>query len=437
MNSELEYALLSATLNGEIDPELVTRRLAGYEFECPEAQIIFDEMDSFIKKEGRLNRLLIKNKCGTSVSDETWLYVESNDDVDEDSAVKFLDVLLRKAYQNKLKKLCRIALSRADAGEDPDEVHNDLQNRLNNLEEADSNKVSKTMKELSLRFLNNLKERINSGEEITGLATSFNDLDKMTTGLHPGDLIVVAGRPAMGKTTLAINIGEAAALRGKRVKVYSFEMPADQLFQRNVASIGSIDYTHIKNGKFTEMEASRLPGAIKKLQNLDMEIDDSSGLDIYELRKRVLKHNREKKIDLVIIDYLQLMKMAGNSENRSQQIADITTGLKALAKDLGIPIILLSQLNRSLEQRPNKRPVNADLRESGAIEQDADMIVFVYRDEVYNSNSPDIGIAEIIIGKQRSGPIGTVRLKFKGKYSRFENISEPIDVGSFASSAGI
>lgn len=423
MIAEIEYAVLAGTLAGHVEHEEVVRQLKTYEFEDPEAQIVFDEIVSVVKHNKKLNSLLVKNKCGTAVSDETWLYLDGSDTEDSDVILDYIAELKRKSFRDRQKKIYRSAIARIEDNEDPEDVYNSTQASLSGIDDSESTKKSKNMRELANRFLENLKKKVEAGEDISGLSTSFRDLDEQTSGMHPGDLIVVAGRPAMGKTTFAINIGEQAALKGKRVIIYSFEMPADQLTSRIVASLGSIDFGHIKNGKLTEMEAARLPATMRKIPQMDIEVDDSSGLDIYELRKRILKHQRDKKIDLIIIDYLQLMKMSGGNDNRSVQIGEITTSLKGLAKDLGIPIILLSQLNRSVEQRPNKRPVNADLRESGSIEQDADMIIFVYRDEVYNTNSEDVGVAEIIIGKQRSGPIGTVRLKFAGKYSRFENLA--------------
>jgi replicative DNA helicase len=423
MIAEIEYAVLSGALTGLVDPEFVVKNLGSYEFDDPEAQTVFDELKGFVVKGAKPNRLLIKNKCGTAVSDDTWLFIESAEGDDEDTFKGYIEVLKQKSFREKLKRICRAGLAKVEDGEDPDEIYNTLQSQFTNLDAADSNKKSKTMKELAKAFLVNFKKRVEAGESVSGLSSSFDEFDEMTSGLHPGDLIVVAGRPGMGKTTFAINIGEGAAMKGKRVIVYSFEMPGEQLFQRNLASIGSIDYTHIKNGQLSELEAGRFHRAVKTISNLDIEVDDSSGLDIHELRKRVLKHHRTKKLDLIIIDYLQLMKMSGGStDNKSSQIGEITGALKGLAKDLGIPIILLSQLNRSLEQRPNKRPINSDLRESGAIEQDADVIVFVYRDEYYNPASPDAGKAELIIAKQRSGPLGTVMTRFVGKYSRFENL---------------
>lgn len=260
---------------------------------------------------------------------------------------------------------------------------------------------------------------------ITGASTGFNDFDEMTSGLQPSDLIIVAGRPSMGKTTIAMNMAENVAIKGdKPVAVFSMEMPGDSLAMRMMSSLGRIDQHKIRTGKLDDDEWPRLTSAINLLAETKLFIDDTPALTPTEVRSRARRLMREHgQLGLIVLDYLQLMQSPASGDNRVQQISDISRGLKALAKELNVPVIALSQLNRNLEQRPNKRPVMSDLRESGGIEQDADVIVFVYRDEVYNSDSPDKGIAEIIIGKQRNGPIGTVRLTFLGQYTRFENFA--------------
>ncbi|WP_020157979.1 replicative DNA helicase [Methylobacter marinus] len=258
---------------------------------------------------------------------------------------------------------------------------------------------------------------------ITGASTGFNDFDEMTSGLQPSDLIIVAGRPSMGKTTIAMNMAENIAIKNdKPVAVFSMEMPGDALAMRMMSSLGRIDQHKVRTGKLDDDEWPRLTSAINLLAETKLFIDDTPALTPTEVRSRARRLVREHgPLGLIVLDYLQLMQSPASGDNRVQQISDISRGLKALAKELNVPVIALSQLNRNLEQRPNKRPVMSDLRESGGIEQDADLIVFVYRDEVYNPDSPEKGIAEIIIGKQRNGPIGTVRLTFLGQYTRFEN----------------
>ena len=263
---------------------------------------------------------------------------------------------------------------------------------------------------------------------VTGVTTGFVDLDKKTAGLQASDLIIVAARPSMGKTTFAMNLCENAAMASdKPVLVFSLEMPAEQIMMRMIASLARVDQTKIRTGQnLEEAEWSKIAsvfGMFKQKNNL--YIDDSSGLTPTELRSRARRVYRENGgLSMIMVDYLQLMRAPAFSDNRTLEIAEISRSLKALAKELEVPVIALSQLNRTLEQRADKRPVNSDLRESGSIEQDADLIMFIYRDEVYNENSEDKGVAEIIIGKQRNGPIGRVRLAFNGQFSRFDNLAE-------------
>jgi len=257
---------------------------------------------------------------------------------------------------------------------------------------------------------------------ITGVATGFHDLDDKTSGLQPGDLIIVAGRPSMGKTAFAMNIVEHAAIRdGLPIAVFSMEMPAEQLTMRMLSSLGRIDQHKMRIGKLADQDWPRLTSALNMLSDTRIFIDDTPALTPTELRARCRRVKREHDLGLVVVDYLQLMQVPGTKENRATEISEISRSLKALAKELAVPVMALSQLNRSLESRPDKRPVMSDLRESGAIEQDADVIVFIYRDEVYREDSPDKGTAEINIGKQRNGPTGRVKLTFLNHITRFEN----------------
>jgi replicative DNA helicase len=247
----------------------------------------------------------------------------------------------------------------------------------------------------------------------------------MTSGLQSSDLVIVAGRPSMGKTSFAMNLVENAALASDRpLMVFSMEMPAEQLVIRMLSSLGRIDQSRVRTGKLEQDDWPKLASATEKLKGTQVFIDDTPALTPTELRSRVRKLVREQgDLGMIMVDYLQLMRVAGSGEGRTAEISEISRSLKAIAKEFKVPVVALSQLNRSLEQRPNKRPVNSDLRESGAIEQDADVIMFIYRDEVYNEDSPDKGVAEIIIGKQRNGPIGSCRLSFQGQFTRFENLA--------------
>jgi len=273
------------------------------------------------------------------------------------------------------------------------------------------------------------------GSDITGIATGFIDLDKQTSGLQKGDLVIVAGRPSMGKTAFALNIAENVALaEGLPVVVFSMEMSGEQLASRLLGSVGRVDQGRMRTGKLQDDEWPRVTDAIARLSNTQILIDETGSLSSLELRARArrIARNFGGTLGLVVIDYLQLMSGSG-SENRATEISEISRSLKSLAKELQCPVVALSQLNRGLEQRPNKRPIMSDLRESGAIEQDADLIMFIYRDEVYHPDTTtDKGMAEIIIGKQRNGPIGTVRLSWQGPYTKFDNLA----MGSVAYSSG-
>ncbi len=264
--------------------------------------------------------------------------------------------------------------------------------------------------------------------DVTGIATGFVDLDKMTSGLQPGDLVIVAGRPSMGKTAFSINIAEHVALEGnKPVAIFSMEMGGTQLAMRMIGSVGRLNQHTLRTGKLEDEDWSRMTHALGRLNDAPIFIDETAALNSLELRSRARRlHRQNDGLGLIVIDYLQLMSSPASGkggENRATEISEISRSLKALAKELHVPVIALSQLNRSLEQRPNKRPIMSDLRESGAIEQDADLILFIYRDEVYNPDSQDKGKAEIIIGKQRNGPIGSLALAFRGEYTRFENLA--------------
>lgn len=289
------------------------------------------------------------------------------------------------------------------------------------------------MKTLLSKTVDKIDHLFNSDGGITGVSTGFDKFDEMTTGLQEADLVIVAGRPSMGKTTFAMNIAENAAIGDKLpVAVFSMEMPGDSLAMRMISSLGRVDQHHIRTGNLTDEDWARITSAIHILSEAKIFIDDTPAMSPNEIRARARRLKRQHGLGLIVIDYLQLMQVHGGSENRATEISEISRSLKAMAKELKVPVIALSQLNRSLEQRPDKRPVMSDLRESGAIEQDADLIVFIYRDEVYNDDSPQKGVAEIIIAKQRNGPIGKSMLTFLGKYTKFENyIPEMYDNDGF------
>jgi replicative DNA helicase len=281
------------------------------------------------------------------------------------------------------------------------------------------------IKSVLKKTVDRIDELYKNKSAITGVTTGFDELDKMTGGLQPSDMIVIAGRPSMGKTTFAMNLCENVAIKaGKPVLVFSMEMPADSIVMRMLASLGRINQTSIRSGQLEKDDWPRITSAIHMLSEQKFFIDDTPALSPLEMRARARRVAREcgGELGAIMVDYLQLMQVPG-VDNRVNEISEISRSLKGLAKELNCPVLALSQLNRSLEQRPNKRPVMSDLRESGAIEQDADLITFLYRDEVYNKDTNEKGVAEVIIGKQRNGPIGTVRLAFQGQFSRFDDLA--------------
>lgn len=303
-------------------------------------------------------------------------------------------------------KVFKIAEQRTKSSDGPQNIHNILEKTIDKIEE--------------------LYQSPQDG--VTGVSSGYTDLDKMTAGLQPSDLIIVAARPSMGKTTFAMNLAEHAAMtQDKPVLIFSLEMPSEQIMMRMLASLGRINQTKVRTGQLDDDDWARLSSTMGLLiEKGKMFVDDSSGLTPTELRSRARRIARDNGgISMIMVDYLQLMRVPSLQDNRTLEIAEISRSLKALAKELECPVIALSQLNRTLEQRADKRPINSDLRESGSIEQDADLIMFIYRDEVYNEDSAEKGIAEIIIGKQRNGPIGKVRLTFQGQFSRFDNYAGP------------
>ncbi|WDE11132.1 replicative DNA helicase [Thalassomonas haliotis] len=303
-------------------------------------------------------------------------------------------------------KVFKIAEQRANKSEGPENITSVLEKTVDRIEK--------------------LYQQPHDG--VTGVSTGFADLDKMTAGMQPSDLIIVAARPSMGKTTFAMNLAEnAAMMEDKPALIFSLEMPSEQLMMRMLASLGRIDQTKIRTGQLDDEDWARLSSTMGlMMEQGKMYIDDAAGLTPTDVRSRARRIARDHGgLSMIMIDYLQLMRVPALSDNRTLEISEISRSLKALAKELEVPVIALSQLNRSLEQRADKRPVNSDLRESGAIEQDADLIMFIYRDEVYHDDSEFKGMAEIIIGKQRNGPIGRVPLTFQGQFSRFDNYAGP------------
>lgn len=332
------------------------------------------------------------------------------------SMIKVSTDILQNAYDTKGRAVSEI-LDLAETN-----IFSLAEQHNNNKKDAGPKSISSVTADV----ISKLDELSKLDGNITGLTTGFLELDNKTYGMQAGDLIIVAARPSMGKTTFAMNLVESVLFNSNLpALVYSMEMPADSIAMRLISSYGKVHQGHLRSGKLDGDEWSKVTGTILQLQEKHLYIDDSSALPPTEVRSRArrIAKMHDGKIGCIMVDYLQLMKVPGMGDNRVGEISEISRSLKALAKEMNCPVIALSQLNRSLENRPNKRPVMSDLRESGAIEQDADLIMFIYRDEVYNKESKEAGTAEIIIGKQRNEPIGTVRLAFEGQYTRFSNLS--------------
>ena len=334
--------------------------------------------------------------------------------------------------QSILRSLISVANDISDLAYNPEgriprEVLDQAENLVFDISERDGARQRgfTPIQDLLASSINRIELLSESPDMVTGIPTGFSDVDSQTSGLQQGDLIIIAGRPSMGKTSFAMNIAEYVAVdKHLPVAIFSMEMPGEQLAMRMLSSLGRINSNKVRTGRLTDEDWPRLYSALGLLDKAPIFIDDSAGLNTLDLQSRARRLMREnQKLGLIIIDYLQLMNAPDSNENRATEISGITRALKILAKELRVPVVALSQLNRSLEQRPNKRPVMSDLRESGAIEQDADVIFFIYRDEVYNEDTSQKGVAELIIGKQRNGPIGTTRLTFRGEFTRFENFA--------------
>ena len=433
---EAEQAVLGGLMLENSEWDNVVDILLPEDFYRPEHQLIF--------------QVMIKQSEASRPIDVVTL-VESLDSLNELEAAGGLDYLSDlasgsrgtaniKAYSEIIReraifrRLISVANRIADNGYNPSgkmasEVLDEAEREVFNISDErpqDSGPVP--INPLLEKALDRIDELAGSDGNLTGLGSGYKDLDALTSGWQKSDLVIVAGRPSMGKTAFAMNLVEHAVLNyDKPVLVFSLEMPSESLIFRLLSSIGRIDQTKLRTGKLSEGDWPSFNKAAKALKDRPLFIDDSPSVSPTEMRARARRIAREHdgQLGMVVVDYLQLMQIKGTNENRVTEISAISRSLKQLAREFDCPVIALSQLNRGLEQRPNKRPVMADLRESGAIEQDADLITFIYRDEVYNEDTPDKGVAEVIIGKHRNGPIGTVRLSFLGQFTRFESHAPP------------
>jgi replicative DNA helicase len=435
---EAEQSVLGGLLLDNERWDTVSERVVASDFYSRPHRTVFDAIKSILESSKPLDLITLSE------------YLEQREKLEDIGGFAYLADLAKNtpsaaninayaeivAERALVRNLIGVANEIADAGYDPQgRTSEDLldlaESKVFAIAEgrAHENEGPKTVDSILERTLERIELLYKSPQDgVTGVSTGFTDLNKKTAGLQGSDLIIVAARPSMGKTTFAMNLCENAAMeQDKPVLIFSLEMPAEQLMMRMLASLSRVDQTKIRTGQLDDEDWARISSTMGILmEKKNMLIDDSSGLTPTELRSRARRVARDHGgLSMIMVDYLQLMRVPALSDNRTLEIAEISRSLKALAKELNVPVVALSQLNRSLEQRADKRPVNSDLRESGSIEQDADLIMFIYRDEVYHPDSALKGIAEIILGKQRNGPIGSVRLTFQGHFSRFDNYAGP------------
>lgn len=433
-SAEAEQSIIGGLMLENQVWDKISSKLCETDFYRTEHRILYRAITELAKKDQPFDvvTLLDTLKSTNDLDDaggETYLFELANNTPSVANVSAYADIVREKSVQ---RQLVGIAGEIADAAYNPGgrevaELLDFAETKVFAIaEQTGGNGGPESIKSILVKAVEKIDTLYHNGDAITGLATGLADLDELTSGLQPSDLIIVAGRPSMGKTTLVMNMAEHAAIKsGKPVLVFSMEMPSDSLAMRMMSSLGRIDQHRIRTGKLDDDDWPRVTSAVHMLSEAPLFIDDTPALSPAEMRARSRRLAKEHgQLGLVVVDYLQLMQVPGfKGDNRTAEISEISRSLKSLAKELEVPVVALSQLNRSLEQRHDKRPVMSDLRESGAIEQDADLICFIYRDEVYNDDSPDKGVAEIIIAKQRNGPIGKVRVAFLGKYTRFEDLA--------------
>ena len=434
---EAEQAVLGSLMLDNQRWDVVAEMITDRDFYSRHHQLIFSEMHTLVSRGTPIDLITLSESLESKdllvdVGGFAYLAELSKNTPSAINVVAYTDIIRQQAI---LRELISASNEIADncystEGRDSTEILDLAESKIFQIAESrtkqgEGPKNITDVLEATVAKIEELFQRPHDG--VTGVSTGFLDLDKKTAGLQRSDLIIIAARPSMGKTTFAMNLCEnAAMMQEKPVLIFSLEMPSEQIMMRMLASLSRVDQTRIRTGQLQDDDWARISSTMGLLlEKKNIYIDDSSGLTPMELRSRARRIYREHKgLSMIMVDYLQLMRVPNISENRTLEIAEISRSLKALAKELQIPVVALSQLNRSLEQRADKRPVNSDLRESGSIEQDADVIMFIYRDEVYNEASEHKGIAEIILGKQRNGPIGKVRLKFQGHFSRFDNYAD-------------
>ena len=431
---EAEQAVLGGSMLDNEAWDGVAEKLMARDFYQGSHRQIFEVMQQLVVQEKPIDWLTLSNELESlgeldTVGGQAYLAELAHNTPTTSNILAYSDIVRERSVIRQLLGEVSDIADRAynPEGANSDEILDDAERRILQIAESRNKKDDgpQHIKPVLKKTLDNIEALVKQGGDITGVTTGFTELDKMTSGMQPSDLLIVAARPSMGKTTFAMNLVENALLKSKDAcpcLVFSLEMPSEQIVMRMIASLGGINQTEVRTGKLDEEGWSKLSAAVTMLNDKPLFIDDTAGITPNEMKARARRIHREVQdqggLGMIMIDYLQLMRVPGFENNRTQEISEISRSLKSLAKELGCPVVALAQLNRSLEQRPNKRPVNSDLRESGAIEQDADVIMFLYRDAVYNEESPPER-AEVIIGKQRNGPIGSMPIRFEGAFSRF------------------
>jgi len=430
-SKDAEMAVLSCLITNAGSWNNVVSRLTDADFYFHENQIVFNALSTLLDAGDTIDVIMLseylkRDGTLTKIGDIKYLTQLKMLGASPEVVDSYITTVKDKSQLRMLQTLGQEMSSQAVANSDPTVLVEQLESQISKITQDDSTKKGgfESLGGSINRVIDKIDAMFDGEGDTYGVSTGFSELDHLTLGLQPADMVIIAGRPSMGKTTLAMNIAENAGMKGSKVGVFSLEMPTDALTMRMFSSLGRIDQHKLRTGQLDEEDWPRLTKAVSILNNIPIYIDDTPSISVSEFRARARRLHKEHGLDLIVIDYLQLMRATGKLvNNRTDEISEISRSIKAVAKELNIPIIALSQLNRSLEQRPNKRPVMSDLRESGAIEQDADLIMFVYRDEIYNEDSVDKGKAEIIIGKHRNGPIGMVPLLFEGQYTRFHDFS--------------
>lgn len=445
-SNEAEQAVLGGLMLDNDAWEKVLERLSAGDFYRREHQLILNAIARMAETEKPFDVLTVAEELKhlnqlQEAGGEVYLFELAKNTASASNIAAYADIVRERSV---LRQLVNVANSIADTAFNPEgRTVSDLldqaeQHVFKIAEQGSREGGPESIQSLLSKAVDRIDTLYQSKEAITGLATGFTDLDRMTSGLQDGDLVVIAGRPSMGKTVLGVNVLEHAVIKtDKPCVMFSLEMPGESIAMRMISSLARINQQNLRTGQLTDDDWARIPSAVSLLSEAKLFIDDTASLSPAEMRARTRRIAREHgDIGLVVVDYLQLMSIPGFREGRTNEVSEISRSLKALAKEMNCPVIALSQLSRALEQRTDKRPVMSDLRESGAIEQDADIIGFIYRDEVYNPESPNKGTAEVIIGKQRNGPIGMVRLTFHGQYTTFEDfIPDSYAMGAYGESA--